>query len=124
MRNDDFVTGFVSGTSIAPGAAIADTSVHTGNAVNFQQCDPEIAVIADVGAIGSSAVATVLLTQCATSGGSYTPVSGFSMTVNTASAPTIAMCISRQANYVKATVQLSAGTMIIGIILMSRLKIF
>jgi hypothetical protein len=119
MRNFDLVNAMTVGQSVVPAVY---TGTQTGSAVDFKDCGPEIGVIATVGAVsGTTPTFTLTLQQCMTSGGTYTAISGFTMTCNTASLVYTGMCINRGMRYVQAVATLagSSPSFAFGVILMA-----
>jgi hypothetical protein len=127
MRNFDLSSGAcVAGQSLAPASRSAAST--TGSSVNFQNCDTEVAVISDVGAVTGTSTLTVTLQQSTVTGSGFTAISGFTAGPYTAPGVYIAMCISRQANFLQAIAALGGNSgspvAVFGVILLAQLKIF
>ena len=89
------------------------TATGTGSAVDLQGYEGDIAVLLDAEAGGSGVTYAVKLTESATSGGSYTDVSGGGFTTtsaNTASVQKIYVNASNLKRYVKVSITVAGGT--------------
>jgi hypothetical protein len=89
------------------------TATGTGSAVDLQGYEGDIAVLLDAEAGGSGITYAVKLTESATSGGTYTDVSGGAFTTttaNTASVQKIYVNASNLKRYVKASITVAGGT--------------
>jgi hypothetical protein len=89
------------------------TATGTGSAVDLQGYEGDIAVLLDAEAGGASITYAVKLTESATSGGSYTDVSGGAFTTtaaNTASVQKIYVNASNLKRYIKVSITVAGGT--------------
>jgi hypothetical protein len=89
------------------------TATGTGSAVDLQGYEGDIAVVLDAEAGGASITYAVKLTESATSGGSYTDVSGGAFTTtaaNTASVQKIYVNASDLKRYIKVSITVAGGT--------------
>jgi hypothetical protein len=95
--------------NLLPVAAITSSSVSS--AIDLQAIDGEIAVLLDVSApvAGTNPGLAVKLTECATSGGSYTDVTGggFTAAADTASAQKISLKKNELKQFVKLSYTIS-----------------
>jgi len=89
------------------------TATGTGSAVDLQGYEGDVAVLLDAEAGGAGVTYAVKLTESATSGGSYTDVSGGAFTTttaNTASVQKIYVNASNLKRYVKVSITVAGGT--------------
>jgi hypothetical protein len=89
------------------------TATGTGSAVDLHGYEGDIAVVLDAEAGGASITYAVKLTESATSGGSYTDVSGGAFTTtaaNTASVQKIYVNASNLKRYIKVSITVAGGT--------------
>ncbi len=89
------------------------TATGTGSAVDLQGYEGDIAVLLDAEAGGAGITYAVKLTESATSGGSYTDVSGGAFTTttaNTASVQKIYVNASNLKRYIKISITVAGGT--------------
>ena len=89
------------------------TATGTGSAVDLQGYEGDIAVLLDAEAGGAGITYAVKLTESATSGGSYTDVSGGAFTTttaNTASVQKIYVNASNLKRYIKVSITVAGGT--------------
>ncbi len=89
------------------------TATGTGSAVDLQGYEGDVAVLLDAEAGGAGVTYAVKLTESATSGGSYTDVSGGAFTTtaaNTASVQKIYVNASNLKRYIKVSITVAGGT--------------
>lgn len=89
------------------------TATGTGSAVDLLGYEGDIAVLLDAEAGGAGITYAVKLTESATSGGSYTDVSGggfTTTTANTASVQKIYVNASNLKRYIKVSITVAGGT--------------
>jgi hypothetical protein len=89
------------------------TATGTGSAVDLQGYEGDIAVLLDAEAGGAGITYAVKLTESATSGGSYTDVTGGAFTTttaNTASVQKIYVNATNLKRYIKVSITVAGGT--------------
>jgi len=109
-------TGFF-GASVLPQTIASNTTVN-GSAVDCQTADDHISAVYTTGDCGDATTTiTIFLTECDTSGGSYTAISGATLTLTGSATAndSLAGAIStrlRSKRYVKANVTTASGSSI------------
>lgn len=95
--------------NLYPVALVSATGV--GSAIDLKEYEGEVVVALDVGAGTGDMTCAIKLTECATSGGSYTDVTsgGFTTVTTTASAQKISLNADELKQFVKLSITL-AGT--------------
>ena len=97
--------------NLLPNDVLASTAV--GSAVDIQTFEGSAAIMLLAEAGGSGVVYTIKLTECDTSGGTYTDVTGGAFdatTANTASVQKIYLNLSELKQYLKVSSTVSGGT--------------
>jgi hypothetical protein len=97
--------------NLLPNDVLASTAV--GSAVDIQTFEGSAAIMLLAEAGGSGIVYTIKLTECDTSGGTYTDVTGGAFTAttaNTASVQKIYLNLSELKQYLKVSSTVSGGT--------------
>ena len=97
--------------NLLPNDVLASTAV--GSAVDIQTFEGSAAIVLLAEAGGSGVVYTIKLTECDTSGGTYTDVTGGAFTAtsaNTASVQKLYLNLSELKQYLKISSTVSGGT--------------